>query len=193
MTFFLRFIAGLLLASCSLCYAASSVLVWPVYPVIEADQNSVPLWLENRGASGVTLQLRVLAWKQQNMQDRYADQAHVVASPPFATIPPGQRQLVRLMRITPVAAGKEESYRIIIDELPSPDVKQKSDQVGLALQMRYVLPLFVDGPGVWTKARTDKPERKAETATRNPACSELAGGKWRSDRSQSGRGARPPL
>lgn len=166
MTFFLRFMTVLLFSVSGLCQAASSVLVWPVYPVIEADQNAVPLWLENRGTGNVTLQIRVLAWKQQNMKDRYADQSDVVASPPFATIGPGQRQLVRLMRVTPVSPGQEKSYRIIIDELPSPGQEQKISQVGLKLQMRYLLPLFIDGPGIWTKPRSDKPGRDLDTATK---------------------------
>ncbi|MBC4035251.1 molecular chaperone [Klebsiella variicola] len=166
MIVFLRYITGLLLIVCNLCQGASSVLVWPVYPVIEADQSGVPLWLENRGTSSVTLQIRVLAWRQQGMQDRYSDQTSAVASPPFATISPGKRQLVRLMRVSPVAAGREESYRIIIDELPSPEQEQKTNEVGLKLQMRYLLPLFIDGPGIWTKPRSDKAERDPATATR---------------------------
>lgn len=166
MVLLLRFLFSLLLFACSLCHAASSVLVWPVYPNIEADQNAVPLWLENRGTDTVTLQIRVLAWKQRNMQDRYADQANVIASPPFSTIPPGQRQLVRLMRITSVSAGKEEAYRIIIDELPSSGKDTKENGAGLKLQMRYLLPLFVNGLGIWTQARADKAERDPATSTK---------------------------
>lgn len=162
----MRSLFTLLFLTGSFCYAASSVLVWPVYPNIEADQNAVPLWLENRGTSTVTLQIRVLSWKQQNMQDRYADQSNAVASPPFATITPGQRQLVRLMRVTPTAAGREDAYRIIIDELPSPEQETKENGVGLKLQMRYLLPLFISGQGIWTQARTDKPGREPDTATR---------------------------
>lgn len=166
MILFLRILTGCLLIISTLCNSASSVLVWPVYPVIEADQNAVPLWLENRGSSNVTLQVRVFSWKQQDMKDRYSDQNNVIASPPFTTIPPGERQLVRLMRIKSVEQLREESYRIIIDELPSVMQEQKRNEVGLKLQMRYVLPLFMDGPGVWTKARADKPERKPDTATK---------------------------
>ena len=98
---FLRVITRLIMV-CALCvsgqaYAASSVLVWPVYQIIEADQNGSALWLENRGADPVSLQVRVMAWKQENFNERYADQTQVVASPPFATVAPGQRQLIRLI------------------------------------------------------------------------------------------------
>lgn len=140
-------------------FAASSVLVWPVYQIIEADQNSSALWLENRGADPVSLQVRVMAWKQENFSERYADQTAVVASPPFATVAPGQRQLIRLIRNTPVAPKTEKAFRIIIDEIPSPLNASAQGQakavVGLQLQMRYLLPLFLDGEGLWTNERTD--------------------------------------
>ncbi|AVF35787.1 fimbrial biogenesis chaperone [Rahnella sikkimica] len=160
---FLRCIFRLIVLS-ALClsgqvFAASSVLVWPVYQIIEADQNSSALWLENRGADPVSLQVRVMAWKQENFSERYADQTAVVASPPFATVAPGQRQLIRLIRNTPVAPKTEKAFRIIIDEIPSPLNASAQGQakavVGLQLQMRYLLPLFLDGEGLWTNERTD--------------------------------------
>ena len=138
--------------------AASSVLVWPVYQVIEADQNGSALWLENRGAAPVSLQVRVFAWKQHDFNEIYADQNDVAISPPFATVAPGQRQLIRLIRNAPVAAGSEQAYRIIIDEVPSPQTPSPAENkatVGLQLQMRYLLPLFVDGEGIWTNERSD--------------------------------------
>lgn len=159
---------GLLLASTSV-WAASSVLVWPVYQIIESDQNGSALWLENRGSAPVSLQVRVLAWKQENFNERYADQSDVVASPPFATVPAGQRQLIRLIRNTPVPANTEKAFRIIIDEIPSPLNPSAQDKdkpvVGLQLQMRYLLPLFLDGEGVWTNERTDI-KRDAASATK---------------------------
>ncbi|CAH0182664.1 hypothetical protein SRABI106_01136 [Rahnella aquatilis] len=66
--------------SCVNAQAASSVLVWPVYQIIESDQNGSALWLENRGAEPVSLQVRVLAWKQENFNEKYADQTNVVAT-----------------------------------------------------------------------------------------------------------------
>ncbi|WP_413527901.1 molecular chaperone [Rahnella inusitata] len=170
---FLRVITRLIMV-CALCasgqvFAASSVLVWPVYQIIEADQNGSALWLENRGAEPVSLQIRVMAWKQENFNERYADQTQVVASPPFATVAPGQRQLIRLIRNTPVPPKTEKSFRIIIDEIPSslnasPEGQSKA-VVGLQLQMRYLLPLFLDGEGIWTNDRTDV-KRDPASATR---------------------------
>ncbi|MDH2898310.1 MULTISPECIES: fimbrial biogenesis chaperone [Rahnella] len=172
-TMFSRMMAATTLAvalfSGTAVQAASSVLVWPVYQIIESDQNGSALWLENRGAEPVSLQVRVLAWKQENFNEKYADQTNVVASPPFATVPPGQRQLIRLIRNTPVPANTEQAYRIIIDEIPSPlnNAGEGKDKavVGLQLQMRYLLPLFMDGGSLWTNERPDM-KRDESTATR---------------------------
>lgn len=139
----------------SMLHAASSVLVWPIFQVIEADQNGSALWLENRSSRPVRLQVRVLSWQQQDFRDRYSDQHVVVASPPFATVPPQQRQLVRLMRIGAPPAHGEQAYRIILDEVPDPAIAAEESGVGLRLQMRYVLPLFLYSKGVWTQPRSD--------------------------------------
>jgi fimbrial chaperone protein len=39
--------------------AASSVLIWPIDPVLEADQQASALWLENRGDEPANLQVSV--------------------------------------------------------------------------------------------------------------------------------------
>lgn len=154
-----RLVILFLFFTCHSALAASSILVWPVYQIIESDQNGSALWLENRGAEPVSLQVRVLAWKQANFTESYADQTGVVASPPFATVAPGQRQLIRLIRSQAIPSNTEHSYRIIIDEVPSPMSETQQNQtqavVGLQLQMRYLLPLFIDGEGIWTHERPD--------------------------------------
>lgn len=113
-----RLAALVLLATASaLTNAASSVLIWPINPVIEAESNAAALWLENRGQDPVRLQVRVLGWSQQDFEDQLEPQQQVVGSPPMATVEPGQRQLVRLIRRQPAPAGQEKSFRIIVDEL----------------------------------------------------------------------------
>jgi hypothetical protein len=45
--------------------------------------------------------------------------------------------------------GVEQAYRIIVDEIPQPDAKAEP-AIGLKLQMRYSIPLFVYGQGIPT-------------------------------------------
>ena len=49
--------------------AQSSVMIWPLDPVIEEDQRASELWLENRGAQAVSLQVRVLGWSQNGREE----------------------------------------------------------------------------------------------------------------------------
>ena len=100
--------------------AASSILIWPIDPVLEADQQASALWLENRGDAPASMQIRVFAWNQDGFDDQYQNQRDVVGSPPVATLAPGQKQLIRLTRTKSFPAGEEHAYRIIIDEIPAP-------------------------------------------------------------------------
>lgn len=127
--------------------AATSVLIWPINPVIEGEGTGVALWLENRGSAPVKLQTRVLDWKQQGLADQLGAQQNVVASPPIVSVEPGKRQLIRLIRRQPAPPGVEQSYRVLVDEL-IPEGGNLGDQAGVQFQMRYSVPLFVYGAGL---------------------------------------------
>jgi fimbrial chaperone protein len=139
--------------------AASSVLIWPIDPVLEADQQASALWLENRGNETANLQIRVFAWSQSGFNDQYQNQRDVIGSPPVAKIEPGQKQLVRLTRTREIPPGQELAYRIIIDEIPSAKTPASEDgktAAAIRFQMRYSVPLFAYGAGRWSKEDTTR-------------------------------------
>ena len=141
--------------------AASSILIWRIDPVLEADQQASALWLENRGDTPANLQIRVFAWNQEGFDDKYQNQRDVVGSPPVATIQPGQKQLIRLTRAKTFPAGEEHAYRIIIDEIPMPlppsEAGSNKAAAAVRLQMRYSVPLFAYGAGLWSKPDASRP------------------------------------
>jgi fimbrial chaperone protein len=126
---------------------AASLVLWPIDPVITASERSAALWVENRGSDQVVLQVRTLAWHQSGTEDQLTDQDDVVASPPIARIAPGQRQLIRIFRRAAPSGPGEKSYRLLIDELPTParSEQKQAASAQLAVQMRYSLPLFTYG------------------------------------------------
>ncbi|MFC3944519.1 molecular chaperone [Pseudomonas gingeri NCPPB 3146 = LMG 5327] len=149
-------VLAMVLLGAGQAWAASSVLIWPIDPVLEADQQASALWLENRGNETTNLQIRVFAWSQNGFDDQYQNQREVIGSPPVARIEPGQKQLVRLTRTRDVPPGREQAYRIIIDEIPSaksPDTAASEGKTAAAIQfqMRYSVPLFTYGAGLWSK------------------------------------------
>ncbi|WP_420994510.1 fimbrial biogenesis chaperone [Cupriavidus sp. 30B13] len=183
--------------ACAPARAATSVMIWPIDPVIESGQRAAALWLENRDTRPVTLQVRVMGWRQQAGEDVLsADQDRVAGSPPMATVPPGRRQLIRLTRLREAVPGTEQAYRVLIDELPQPrdageaaDVadaadagggaRQEAPSFGIRFQMRYSIPLFVYGEGV---RATAMPDQRGDAAAARPALSwrldEAGGKRW---------------
>jgi fimbrial chaperone protein len=140
----MRFLSSLALLACLPSAAhASAVVIWPVDPVIKAEEHATALWLENKGDKPVTLQVRTFAWSQPTGEDKLDRQDGIVASPPIATVAPGGRQLVRIIRRAP-GPVPESCYRLLIDELPTapPTGATGPLQAALAVQMRYSIPLF---------------------------------------------------
>jgi fimbrial chaperone protein len=128
-------------------HAANSLMIWPIDPAINPDEKASELWLENRGNATTMMQVRIFSWQQVGGQEQYQTQQQVVASPPMVRLEPGQKQLVRLIKQGPPEAGREMSYRVVLDEIPTPRTHGEN-QAGLTFQMRYSVPLFVYGSGV---------------------------------------------
>lgn len=140
-----------------------SMLLWPVHPVIEADERAAALWLENPGKAPVTLQVRIYAWAQQDGTNVYAAQDAILGTPPIATIAPGEKQLVRLTRTLATAPGTEAAYRVVVDEIP---VAKPAGETGAAVsfRMRYSLPLFAYGKGLASPGAADRGKRRPQAA-----------------------------
>lgn len=128
-------------------HAANSVMIWPIDPKILHEDKASELWLENRGTTTTLMQVRIFSWQQIDGREQYQTQQQVVASPPVVRIEAGKRQLVRLIKMTPPAAGQEQAYRVVLDEIPTP-LQPGENQAGLRFQMRYSVPLFVYGSGL---------------------------------------------
>lgn len=147
---------GLFFSSVAAAQTPSSLLIWPVNPVIETEKPATALWLENPGKTQISLQIRIFAWEQRGGENVYAAQGRIIGSPPIVTIAPGAKQLVRLTRLTPPAAEAEASYRIIVDEIPA---ARSGDTPGasVSFRMRYSLPLFAHGNAFQDAAHATAP------------------------------------
>lgn len=157
----------LLLAASALAAPAhaGAVVLWPIAPVISSGERATALWIENRGHDPVTLQIRSFGWSQSGGEDQYAQQDEVVSSPPIATVAPGQRQLVRVIRRETGTTSAEHCYRLLVDELPPPTGAAQTGEATahLSVQMRYSIPLFTyDG-----QAAADAPVLRARTVIVN--------------------------
>ncbi|MFC0228340.1 fimbrial biogenesis chaperone [Serratia aquatilis] len=126
------------------CFAAANMEIWPVtISFIGSAKNSV-FWLKNVGSDSVSLQVRVLNWRQADGKNLYAEQNEVYTVPAFTIIPPQKKVPIRIYGINNQDA-QEHDFKVIIDELPTPDVNQESTQNNIKIRMQYILPLFAYG------------------------------------------------
>lgn len=137
-----KWIAGLAMLAGLLSVApasAGSLTVSPIMLELSARETAQGLWLSNSGSEPMRAQLRAYAWSQTEGADVLLATHDLVLSPPMLTLGPGQQQLVRVIRAS-ANAPHEQSYRILVDELPDPN---KPPQKGLSFVMQFSVPVFV--------------------------------------------------
>lgn len=124
----------------SVSVSAASLQVSPISLKFELLENAKEIWLTNTSDQPIRAQTRVLEWTQNNNQDTLNPTRQIVASPAVTEIPAGGRQLIRVIKTVELDTRQEQSYRLIIDELPS--AKKTEDQAGLQLLLQYSVPVF---------------------------------------------------
>ncbi|WP_447500072.1 fimbrial biogenesis chaperone [Acinetobacter oleivorans] len=129
---------------------AASVRLSPVSVEILNDQSASSISLYNQSNESSDLQVRVFEWRQNAGQDQLIPTDEIAVSPPFLKLQPNDSYNLRVVRINPVPVSGEQTYRIIIDELPKPIDNRKVDQ-GVNVLLRSSLPLFVVNKDAITK------------------------------------------
>lgn len=141
---------------------ASSLQVAPVLLEVAHPGAASSLHLRNLGATPITAQARLYRWSQANGADHLTETRDVVASPPLVEIAPGAAQLVRIVRVAKSPVPAEESYRLVIDEVPE---RTRAHTSGVAFAVRYLIPLFFTGPGVRSAPLAWSVEQRADKVT----------------------------
>jgi len=129
---------------------AASIRLSPVSIEILNDQSASSISLYNQSNESSDLQVRVFEWRQNAGQDQLIPTDEIAVSPPFLKLQPNDSYNLRVVRINPVPVSGEQTYRIIIDELPKPIDNRKVDQ-GVNVLLRSSLPLFVVNKDAITK------------------------------------------
>jgi len=119
--------------------AAAMLSVSPVTLEIAAPRTNAKLNLENRGEEPVTVQIRVFRWASKNGKESLTPTTSVVASPPIATLKPQGKYTVRIVRVAKEPVTSEESYRLLVDQLPKL-VNQPGSAVSFLI--RQSIPVF---------------------------------------------------
>lgn len=136
-----QFICASIVSLYSLSSFAASLQVAPISVAFSPQEKAKEIWLTNTSERPIRAQTRVLIWSQVAGQDQVNPTRDLVASPSITEIKAGEQQLIRIIRIAPQNIAVEQTYRLLIDELPSS--AQADAQTGLQLLLQYSIPVFI--------------------------------------------------
>lgn len=148
----LRVLGGLVIGGLALGSAqamASSLQVTPVRIQVELPAAASTITVSNPGDSPLAAQLRVFKWTRVNGKDTLEPTKDVVASPPLAKLAPGQPYVVRIIRVSKTPLNGEETYRLIVDEIP--DRQASVPSFGPRFAIRQSIPVFFTDPAAAPK------------------------------------------
>lgn len=131
--------AGTLLVS-SACAVAGSLSVSPVRIDLSPAMRSVVLNVRNDGDRPVVVQSELVAWSQEDNQDRLESTDDLIASPPIFKIAPGGVQIVRIALRRAPDPALETSYRVLLNEVPG---SPQAGFGGAQFALQISLPIFV--------------------------------------------------
>lgn len=126
---------------------AAEFTVSPVRIFMTPRERAVAVTIINDGAEEIVMQADVYSWKQNaDGTDDLKSTDDLVLSPPILKVPPRSRQVVRLARLTAPPTAAEETYRLIVREIPEAR-SQRPGEVGLQLALAFSLPVFITPTG----------------------------------------------
>jgi fimbrial chaperone protein len=152
--------------------AASGLQIAPTGLAFASGGPAQALWLTNTGDHELRAQVRAFRWSQGEGKDALDPTHALVASPPMLSIPPGGRQLVRVIRAGAAASG-EQAFRLLIDELPVGEGRQN----GIQYVLRYSVPVFVGagtGPDLQWSAKADNGEIRLDIRNAGTAHAQIS-------------------
>jgi fimbrial chaperone protein len=120
--------------------AASTFNISPIRAELSASHRTDVLTLTNAEDQPVVVQVHVVAWSQQNGEERLDETRELLATPPVLQIPPSSDQIVRVALRREADPSRELTYRVIFEEVPQ---AAPANFNGLRVALRLSVPVFV--------------------------------------------------
>lgn len=126
---------------------AAEFSVSPVRIFMTPRDRAVAVTITNDGAEEIVMQADLYSWKQTaDGNDELKLTEDLVLSPPILKVGPRSRQVVRLARLTPPPTVEEQTYRLVVREVPEARPRPPGE-LGLQVALAFSLPIFITPPG----------------------------------------------
>lgn len=126
---------------------AGQFSVAPVRIFMVPRDRAVAVTVTNDADTELVMQADIYQWRQKpNGEDDLTLSEDMILAPPIVKIPPKSRQVFRLALLKPLLPGEQQTYRLLVREIP----EARAPEVGAQLQIAiaFSLPVFVTPPGV---------------------------------------------
>lgn len=139
------FVAALIvLLSCVFPAVAGSLRLQPISVEVMGPGQTGTVTLRNEGRTTISVQTRIFKWSQNGgTEDALTPTRNVVVSPPSVKLKPGANYVLRVVRTDKTPIKGEETYRLLVDELPDPSRMRNG---AVALTVRQSVPVFFFEP-----------------------------------------------
>jgi fimbrial chaperone protein len=134
--------ALLLVCAHPLQAVASSFIASPVTFDLSPNKPMSILRLTNNGESDLRLQVHAVKWGTDGRNETQVDTDDIILNPPVFMLKPGQQQFMRFGLRSVVPTATEQSYRLILDEIP--DETSVGESVGIRTALRVSIPVFIN-------------------------------------------------
>jgi fimbrial chaperone protein len=139
---------GLMVVAAMPLAHAGQFSVTPVRIFMDAKDRATAITLTNDGDTELVMQADIYVWTQKpGGEEDLALSEDMILAPPIIKLAPKARQVLRLANLKPVLPGQQQTYRMIVREIPEAkpaDTKNVQLQIALA----FSLPVFISPPGL---------------------------------------------
>ena len=120
--------------------------VTPVRIFMAPKDRAIAVTITNEGDDELVMQADIYSWKQKpDGTDDLVLTEDLILAPPIIKLAPRSRQVVRLARLTPAIGGEQQTYRLVVREVP--EAKPADKNVQLQIALAFSMPVFVTPPG----------------------------------------------
>lgn len=148
-------------AACTLPVHAAQFTITPVRIFMTQRDRAVAVTIVNEGDEPVVMQADLYTWKQKpDGSDELELTEDLILTPPILKLEPRGRQVVRLARLAPPPGDVQQTYRMIVREIPE---ARSGGQVQLQVALAFSLPVFITPNGAKRDLRCGLERAAADT------------------------------
>ena len=120
--------------------------VTPVRIYMAPKDRAVAVTINNEGDDELVMQADIYLWKQKpGGEDDLTLTEDLILSPPIIKLAARTRQVVRLAMIQPKPSADQQTYRLVVREVP--EAKPADQSVQLQIALAFSMPVFITPPG----------------------------------------------